>query len=154
MGRPSHGSRIRQGIFCQCWKRLSRQPRGEIAFHEKIGPLKKVKLRGLAKVDWLFVFSCAASQPDAGSETAGAERADPTFGRQAGIGARSETKTTELTRSVRFLENVLHVACESFARAEWKEFRFLDGNFRVVFPESPQRLRGRDGTCTSSVPLP
>jgi hypothetical protein len=25
-----------------------------------IGPLKKVKLRGLAKVDWLFVFSCAA----------------------------------------------------------------------------------------------
>ena len=27
---------------------------------EQIGPLKKVKLRGLAKVDWLFVFSCAA----------------------------------------------------------------------------------------------
>jgi transposase len=26
----------------------------------QIGPLKKVKLRGLAKVDWLFVFSCAA----------------------------------------------------------------------------------------------
>jgi hypothetical protein len=24
------------------------------------GPLKKVKLRGLAKADWLFVFSCAA----------------------------------------------------------------------------------------------
>jgi len=26
---------------------------------KQIGPLKKVKLRGLAKVDWLFVFSCA-----------------------------------------------------------------------------------------------
>jgi transposase len=27
---------------------------------KQIGPLKKVKLRGLAKVNWLFVFSCAA----------------------------------------------------------------------------------------------
>jgi IS5 family transposase len=27
---------------------------------KQIGPLRKVKLRGLAKVDWLFVFSCAA----------------------------------------------------------------------------------------------
>jgi len=27
---------------------------------KQIGPLKKVKLRGLSKVDWLFVFSCAA----------------------------------------------------------------------------------------------
>jgi transposase len=27
---------------------------------KQTGPLKKVKLRGLAKVDWLFVFSCAA----------------------------------------------------------------------------------------------
>jgi hypothetical protein len=27
---------------------------------EQIGPLKKVKLRKMAKVDWLFVFSCAA----------------------------------------------------------------------------------------------
>jgi hypothetical protein len=27
---------------------------------KQIGPLKKVKLRGLAKVDWLFVFSCTA----------------------------------------------------------------------------------------------
>ena len=26
---------------------------------KQVGPLKKVKLRGLAKVDWLFVFSCA-----------------------------------------------------------------------------------------------
>jgi IS5 family transposase len=27
---------------------------------KQIGPLKKVQLRGLAKVDWLFVFSCTA----------------------------------------------------------------------------------------------
>ena len=27
---------------------------------KQIGPMKKVKLRGLAKVDWLFVFNCAA----------------------------------------------------------------------------------------------
>lgn len=27
---------------------------------KQIGPLKKAKLRGLAKIDWLFVFSCAA----------------------------------------------------------------------------------------------
>jgi len=27
---------------------------------KQIGPLKKVKLRRLEKVDWLFVFSCAA----------------------------------------------------------------------------------------------
>jgi transposase len=30
------------------------------AWLKQIGPLTKVKLRGLAKVDWLFVFSCAA----------------------------------------------------------------------------------------------
>jgi IS5 family transposase len=27
---------------------------------KQTGPLRKVKLRGLAKVDWMFVFSCAA----------------------------------------------------------------------------------------------
>jgi hypothetical protein len=27
----------------------------------------------------------------------------------------------------------------TFAQAEWKEFAFPDGNFRVVFPESPQK---------------
>ena len=27
---------------------------------KQIGPLRQVKLRGLEKVDWLFVFSCAA----------------------------------------------------------------------------------------------
>ena len=41
---------------------------------KQIGPMKKVKLRGLAKVDWLFVFSCAAFKPDPYSETAGAAR--------------------------------------------------------------------------------
>src|SRR6202158_3067738 len=35
---------------------LVEQPFGWL---KQIGPLKKVKLRGLAKVDWLFVFSCA-----------------------------------------------------------------------------------------------
>src|ERR1700738_4009468 len=30
----------------------------------------------------------------------------------------------------------------TFAQAEWKEFTFPAGNFRVAFPESPQRLRG------------
>src|SRR5712692_9421536 len=30
----------------------------------------------------------------------------------------------------------------TFAQAEWKEFTFPDGNFKVVFPENPQRLRG------------
>jgi hypothetical protein len=30
----------------------------------------------------------------------------------------------------------------TFAHAEWKEFTFPAGNFKVVFPESPQRLRG------------
>ena len=27
---------------------------------KQTGPLRQVKLRGLEKVDWLFVFSCAA----------------------------------------------------------------------------------------------
>ncbi len=30
----------------------------------------------------------------------------------------------------------------TFAQAEWKEFSFSAGNFKVVFPERPQRLRG------------
>jgi hypothetical protein len=30
----------------------------------------------------------------------------------------------------------------TLAQAEWKEFTFPDGNFRVVFPNDPQRLRG------------
>jgi hypothetical protein len=29
----------------------------------------------------------------------------------------------------------------TFAQADWKEFTFPAGNFRVAFPESPQRLR-------------
>jgi hypothetical protein len=30
----------------------------------------------------------------------------------------------------------------TFAHAEWKEFTFPAGNFRIAFPENPQRLRG------------
>jgi hypothetical protein len=30
------------------------------AWMKQIGSLRKVKLRGLAKVEWLFVFTCAA----------------------------------------------------------------------------------------------
>jgi len=41
---------------------------------KQIGPLKKVKLRGLAKVDWLFVFSCAAFNLLRIPKTAGAVR--------------------------------------------------------------------------------
>ena len=29
----------------------------------------------------------------------------------------------------------------TFVHAEWKEFTFPAGNFKVVFPESPQRNR-------------
>jgi hypothetical protein len=32
----------------------------------------------------------------------------------------------------------------TFVQAEWKEFTFPDGNFRVVFPESPQKQTGTD----------
>jgi hypothetical protein len=39
---------------------------------KQIGPLIKVKLRGLANVEWLFVFSCAGVQPFAYTKTAGA----------------------------------------------------------------------------------
>ena len=74
---------------------------------KQIGPLKKVKLRGLAKVDWLFVFRCAASNmiriPKLRAQTR-EEATDPTFGCQAGIGRRSEAQTTKVTLSVRFLE--------------------------------------------------
>jgi hypothetical protein len=30
----------------------------------------------------------------------------------------------------------------TLAQAEWKEFTFRDGNFKVVFPNNPQRTRG------------
>jgi transposase len=64
---------------------------------KQIGPLKKVKLRGLAKVDWLFVFSCCRLQPDPNPETAGAERvkqlAKPSAARYSGGAAAETTKT-------------------------------------------------------------
>jgi len=46
--------------------RLRRQPepamagRKGLGWLKQTGPLRQVKLRGLEKVDWLFVFSCAA----------------------------------------------------------------------------------------------
>jgi len=33
---------------------------GPCSWMKQIGGLRKVKLRGLAKVEWLFVFTCAA----------------------------------------------------------------------------------------------
>src|SRR5271163_1248601 len=45
-------------------RRTTRQPGYAISLSrgwlKQTGPLRQVKLRGLAKVDWLFVFSCAA----------------------------------------------------------------------------------------------
>jgi hypothetical protein len=46
--------------------RLCHPPQSQIAGREGLGwlkqtgPLRQVKIRGLEKVDWLFVFSCAA----------------------------------------------------------------------------------------------
>jgi hypothetical protein len=40
-------------------KKLRSESAKPFGWLKQIGPLKKVKLRGLAKVDWLFVFSCA-----------------------------------------------------------------------------------------------
>jgi hypothetical protein len=42
-------------------------------------PLKKVKLRGLAKVDWLFVFSCQRS-PSSGFPNCGSSAYEPRSG--------------------------------------------------------------------------
>jgi hypothetical protein len=45
-------------------------------------------------------------------------------------------------RASRVLTLATLLVATTFAQAEWKEFTFPDGNFKVVFPESPQRLRG------------
>src|SRR5256714_7477437 len=50
-------------------------------------------------------------------------------------GAMSSFKTLALT--------ALFLAT-TFAQAEWKEFTSPDGNFRVVFPESPQKQMGTE----------
>ena len=42
----------------------------------------------------------------------------------------------------RILALAMLFLASTFAQSEWKEFTCPDGNFRVVFPESPQRLRG------------
>jgi transposase len=69
LGVTPHVARRQNGAID---KRTSRHPGYAISLSKRwlvekpfgwlkqIGPLKKVKLRGLAKVDWLFVFSCAA----------------------------------------------------------------------------------------------
>ena len=41
-----------------------------------------------------------------------------------------------------------------FAETEWKEFTSSEGNFRVVFPETPQQQKGMSGIYTGSVLLP
>ena len=69
LGVTPHVARKRSGAIDE---RTSRHPGYAISLSKRwlvekpfgwlkqIGPLKKVKLRGLAKVDWLFVFCCAA----------------------------------------------------------------------------------------------
>jgi transposase len=68
LGVTPHVARRQHGAIDE---RTSRHPGYAISLNKRwlvekpfgwlkqIGPLKKVKLRGLAKVDWLFVFSCA-----------------------------------------------------------------------------------------------
>jgi hypothetical protein len=59
---PRSPEKTPQDYDCDYAIRLSKRWLVEKLFGwpKQIGPLKKVKLRGLAKVDWLFVFSCAA----------------------------------------------------------------------------------------------
>jgi len=69
LGVTPHVARRQNGAIDE---RTSRHPGYSISLSQRwlvekpfgwlkqIGPLRKVKLRGLAKVDWLFVFSCAA----------------------------------------------------------------------------------------------
>jgi hypothetical protein len=80
LGVTPHVARRHPGYAISLSKRwLVEKPFGRL---KQIGPLKKVKLRGLAK--WLDVrVQLRRLQPDPDSETAGAERAkeatDPTF---------------------------------------------------------------------------
>jgi hypothetical protein len=41
-----------------------------------------------------------------------------------------------------------------FAETGWNEFTSSEGNFRVVFPETPKNKRAPSGTYTGSVLLP
>ena len=41
----------------------------------------------------------------------------------------------------------------AFAQTEWQEFISPEGNFRVVFPETPNGKLAMSGTYTSLVPL-
>jgi hypothetical protein len=55
-------------------------------------------------------------------------------------GAMSASKVLALTTTL-FLATM-------FAQPEWKEFTFSEGNFRVVFPETPQQTKGRSTELT------
>jgi hypothetical protein len=67
-----HITRNDQGRCSNLDRRTTRQPGYAISLSRRwliekgfgwlkqTGPLRQVKLRGLDKVDWLFVFSCAA----------------------------------------------------------------------------------------------
>ena len=60
-------------------------------------------------------------------------------------GAMSASKV--LTLTTLFLATM-------FAETEWKEFTSSEGNFRVVFPETPQQQKGTERNYTGSVLLP
>ena len=76
---------------------------------KQTGPLRQVKLRGLEKVDWLFVFSCAAhnlirlprliAQPPANAQ--GAVCLKPRM-RASGIASRVPANPNEHCRNARF----------------------------------------------------
>ena len=67
-----HVARNEQGRSSNLDRRTTRQPGYAVSLSRRwliekgfgwlkqTGPLRQVKLRGLEKVDWLFVFSCAA----------------------------------------------------------------------------------------------
>jgi hypothetical protein len=59
---------------------------------KQTGPLRQVKLRGLEKVDWLFVFSCAAHNliPDSQTHRSTANNAEGTVCLSRGSGHRDD----------------------------------------------------------------
>ncbi len=72
MNVTPHVTKNEKGRHSNLDRRTTRQPGYGISLSRRwlvekgfgwlkqIGPLRQVKLRGLEKVDWLFVFSCAA----------------------------------------------------------------------------------------------
>jgi hypothetical protein len=39
----------------------------------------------------------------------------------------------------------------AFAQPDWKEFTFPEGNFRVLFPQTPQQQMDTEGTVINLV---